>query len=110
MKDFIKYKDFVATVRFSAPDDVFHGKLEGVNDLIIFEGETVVGLKKSMKEAVEDYLEICSQLGKDPRKSYKGTFNVRINPYLHKKAALRSAEEGLSLNQLVEEAIGEYLN
>lgn len=110
MKDLIKYKNFVATVRFSAPDEVFHGKLEGVNDLITFEGETVVGLKKSMQEAVDDYLEICDELGKDPKKSYKGTFNVRINPNLHKKASLRSAEQGRSLNQLVEEAIGEYLN
>lgn len=110
MKDAIKYKDFVATVRFSTDDEVFHGKLEGVNDLVSFEGSTVQQLKKAMKEAVEDYLEICSDLNKDPKKSFKGTFNVRIKPHLHERASMKSIEEGVSLNQIVEKAIEGYLD
>jgi predicted HicB family RNase H-like nuclease len=43
------------------------------------------------------------------QKSYKGSFNIRIDPDLHKKAAMLSANLGLSLNQLVEEAIQKYL-
>lgn len=109
MRDTIKYKDFIATIRFNAEDEVFHGKLEGVNDLITFESETVAKLKLAMKEAVEDYLEICVSIGKDPRKSFKGTFNVRIKPQLHERASLKSVEEGVSLNQIVEKAIEGYL-
>lgn len=29
----LKYKHFIATVTFSADDDVFFGKIEGINDL-----------------------------------------------------------------------------
>jgi len=110
MKDIIKYKDFVASVHFSSEDDVFHGKIEGIDDSITFEGETVKALKKAFEEAVEDYLDICEQIDKDPHKSYKGSFNVRIEPELHKKAAFRSLELGLSLNQFVEKAISKLVS
>lgn len=109
MKDVLKYKDFIGTVHYSTDDDVFFGKLEGIDDLITFEGDNVDQLKKSFHEAVEDYIEICESLGKEPHKSYKGTFNVRIKPNLHKQAAYKSVELGLSLNQFVEQAINDKL-
>ncbi|SMD44462.1 Predicted nuclease of the RNAse H fold, HicB family [Aquiflexum balticum DSM 16537] len=109
MKDVLKYKDYIGKVHFSAEDEVFFGKLEGIDDLITFEGDNVEQLKSSFQEAVEDYLELCESLGKTPHKSYKGSFNVRINPKLHKQAAYKSVELGLSLNQFVEEAINDKL-
>ncbi len=109
MKDVLKYKDFIGTVHYSADDDVFFGKLEGIDDLVTFEGENVAQLKQGFQEAVDDYLEICSSLNKPPHKSFKGTFNVRIKPNLHKLAAYKSTELGLSLNQFVEQAISDKL-
>ena len=110
MKDILKYKDFIGSVHFSTNDEVFHGKLIGIDDLVTFEGSSVVELKNSFEEAVEDYLELCRNVNKSPNKSYKGTFNVRIKPVLHKQAARRSMELGVSLNQFVEHAISEKLN
>jgi len=46
--------------------------------------------------------------GEEPEKMYKGSFNVRITPDLHKQAAQRALIEGKSLNQYVEEAIEQY--
>ncbi len=109
MKNVLKYKDYIGTVHYSAEDEVFFGKLEGIDDLITFEGDNVDQLKRSFQEAVEDYLETCESLNKAPHKSYKGSFNVRINPNLHKQAAYKSVELGLSLNQFVEEAINDKL-
>jgi len=109
MKDVLKYKDFVASVHFNSEDEVFHGKIKGIDDSISFEGETVESLKKAFQEAVEDYLKICIQIDKDPHKSYKGSFNIRIKPELHKKAVFRSLELGLSLNQFVEKAISKLI-
>jgi len=109
MKDILKYKDFIGTVHYSTDDEVFFGKLDGIDDLVTFEGDNVDQLKKSFKEAVEDYLEICKSHGKEPHKSYKGSFNVRIKPNLHKLAAYKSVELGLSLNQFVEQAINDKI-
>lgn len=109
MKDILKYKEFIGSVHFSADDNVFFGKLAGIDDLVTFEGDSVEELKKSFKVAVDDYLELCESINKSPHKSYKGTFNIRIKPKLHKQAAYKSIEKGISLNQFVEQAINDKL-
>ena len=70
MNDILQYKDYVASIHFSSVDEVFYGKILGIDDLISFEGASVKELKKSFQEAVEDYLETCKELGKDPNKTY----------------------------------------
>jgi predicted HicB family RNase H-like nuclease len=57
MKDVMEYNDFTGSVRYSAVDDVFYGKLEGIEDLIVFEGDNVKELNSAFKRAVEDYQE-----------------------------------------------------
>ncbi len=110
MTDRLKYKDFIGSVHFSAEDEVFHGKIEGINDLVTFEGTTVSKLKSAFKEAVVDYVEICKETGKDVYKSFKGSFNIRVNPELHSKAYERALMEGKTLNQFVKEAIEQSIN
>lgn len=109
MTDKLLYKEFIGTVHYSAKDSVFFGKIEGINDLVTFEGENVHDLKKSFEEAVEDYLELCKEVNKEPLKSFKGSFNVRISPELHSKAFKFATLKGTSLNQLVSEAIEEKI-
>jgi predicted HicB family RNase H-like nuclease len=105
MNDILRYKDYLAAVQFSSDDEVFHGKILGINDLVNFEGTTVKELKKAFAEAVEDYLETCEMLKKDPDKTYKGSFNVRIPVELHRQAAITSAQKNMSLNDFVRYAI-----
>lgn len=105
MKDIMIYKDFIGSVHYSTDDEVFFGKIEGINDSIGFEGHSVEELKSSFREAVEDYNELCSINGKEPQKAYRGSFNIRISSELHKKAAQVALIKGISLNQYIEEAI-----
>jgi predicted HicB family RNase H-like nuclease len=58
MNDILQYKNYYAAVHFSADDEVFYGKILGINDLVSFDGSSVKELKKAFKDAVEDYLEI----------------------------------------------------
>ena len=105
MNDILKYKDYISTIHFSTEDEVFHGKVTGINDLVTFEGRSVSELKKAFKEAIEDYLETCKELNKQPDKTYKGSFNVRIPANLHRKAAIIASQKKLSLNEFMKIAI-----
>jgi predicted HicB family RNase H-like nuclease len=105
MKDLLQYKDFIGSVHFSAEDGVFFGKIEGINDLITFEGTTVEEINNAFREAVDDYIDICKETGKTLQKSYRGSFNVRIAPELHKKVVQKSLMLGISLNKLVQQAL-----
>ncbi len=105
MSDIIKYKEYYANVQFSAEDDVFFGKILGINDLVTFEAQSVKELRRSFKEAVEDYIETCKELDKVPEKTYKGSFNVRVTPDLHRDAAIVALQKNVSLNDFVKNAI-----
>jgi predicted HicB family RNase H-like nuclease len=105
MTDILQYKNYYASVHFSAEDEVFYGKILAINDLISFEGASVQELKAAFEEAAEDYLETCVAVGKVPEKTYKGTFNVRVPINLHKEAALFAAVQNITLNEFVKAAL-----
>jgi len=105
MNDILQYKGYYASLHLSSEDEVFYGKLIGIDDLVNFEGASIKELKKAFHEAVDDYLETCEQLGKEPNKTYKGSFNVRIPTDLHKEAALFASINNISLNDFIRAAI-----
>jgi predicted HicB family RNase H-like nuclease len=101
----LSYKDYIGTVSYSSEDEVFYGKLEHINDLITFESENAHDLKKAFEEAVDDYIAFCKEKGVEPEKPFKGSFNVRVKPYLHKQAYLKALKSGMTLNKFIETAI-----
>ncbi len=105
MKDVLRHRDFLGSVHYSAESDCFFGRLEGLDDLVTFEGRDVDALKRAFREAVEDYLSLCRAAGRTPHRPYKGGFNVRMPAELHRKAAQKSALLGISLNRLVRRAV-----
>jgi predicted HicB family RNase H-like nuclease len=105
----MEYKGYLGSVRFSGEDEVFHGKLQGIRDLVTYEGTDVASLKQNFTGAVDDYLETCRKRGKSPEQPFKGTFNVRVGRELHKRAAVYAAEHKKKLNSVVSEALEKYL-
>ena len=105
MVNSLNYQDYTATITYSAEDEVFFGKVIGLNDLILFEGTSVAELKQAFAEAIEDYLETCKNLGKSPDKAYRGSFNVRVPASLHKRAALVASQHQVTLNDFVKTAL-----
>lgn len=109
MDNILAHRGYYGIVKYSPDDEVFHGKIEAISDLVTFEGETAKEIKSAFAEAVESYLETCEQVGKTPDRPYTGTFNVRVNADLHRKAAVLSKLRNMSLNQLVGEALATYV-
>jgi predicted HicB family RNase H-like nuclease len=105
MNDILQYQQYYASVHFSTDDEIFYGRVLGINDLVSFEGTSVKDLKKSFRDAVEDYIDTCKTIGKEPEKTYKGTFNVRVPVDLHKEAAHFAAVHDITLNELVKVAL-----
>ncbi len=105
MNNTMEYKGYVGSVEFSEADGIFYGKVMGIRALISYEGTTARELIDDFHSAVEDYLELCKNEGKEPEKAYKGSFNVRISPELHKQAVIFAATHGISLNSVVESAL-----
>ena len=109
MKNTIEYKGYIGTIEFSEEDGVLFGKVMGIRSLISYEGTNVKELLDDFHEAVDDYLQICKEEGVAPEKPYKGSFNVRVSPELHRLAAIYATENQTTLNNFVEEAMKKAL-
>ena len=106
MSDLLSYKNFNGTVEYSSEENCLFGKVIGIKSLLSYEGESIQALENDFKNVVDAYLEDCRERGIEPEQPYKGTFNVRISPELHRNIAIYAFEHGKSLNAAVEEAIG----
>ena len=62
--DQLQYKDFIGSVNFSATDQIYYGKIEGISDLVTFEGNSVQTLTLDFHQVVEDYIKDCKDLGR----------------------------------------------
>lgn len=101
----LKYKGFIGTVGFSESDNVFCGKIEGIDGMVNFEGASVQELTTAFHEAVNDYLAYCAAEGIHPHKSYTGSLNVRISPKTHSQIAILAQEAGISINAFIKQAL-----
>jgi predicted HicB family RNase H-like nuclease len=103
--DVLTYRGFTGSVHFSAEDDVFFGKVEGINDLITFEGGSVSELKSAFRYVIDEHMKDCENENIPAEKSYKGSFNLRLTPDLHRRAVIMAKSQGSTLNAFVKDSI-----
>lgn len=101
----LKYKDYAGIVEYDPDGKIFTGEVIGLRDVVTFQGRTPEELERSFRESIDFYLEMCARDGISPQKPYSGRFNVRLSPEMHMRVAEKAAQEKVSLNQWIKEAI-----
>ena len=101
MSAMMGYKGYHAKVSYDAVDKIFVGEVFGVRDSLNFHGTSVDELESMFQQCIDNYLELCEKIGKEPDKEFKGSFNIRISPELHRKVALEAEKKEISLNQYI---------
>ena len=102
MTNLLHYKNYVGSVFFSEEDSVFHGKVIGITDSISFEGNSVKTLTEDFQNAVDEYLEFCLEVGKQPGIH---AYSINLSPSVYDEAKSYAAQIGLSINDFVEDII-----
>lgn len=97
----MEYKGYHADIKYSDEDKMFVGEVFGLNDTLGFHGTSVDELEAMFHQSVDNYLQMCKEFGKEPDKEYRGRFNVRIPPLLHRAAAYYARRRKVSLNEFV---------
>lgn len=69
MKNLLQYKGYSTKIEYSAEDQLFYGKIEDIKDLVNFESKDADQIEQEFHNAVDDYLELCKELGKEPDKA-----------------------------------------
>jgi len=76
-----------------------------IDDLVTFEVNSADELEENFHNAVDEYIQTCKELNREPQKVYKGVFNVRIDPALHKTIYQEALKAGMSLNAFIQQTL-----
>jgi predicted HicB family RNase H-like nuclease len=109
MGNLLSYKNYNGTVEYSKEDGCLFGKVVGIKSLLSYEGKSIQELEQDFQTVIDEYIADCEERGVQPEQPYKGSFNVRISPELHRTIAIYAMEHGKTLNAVVEEAIGKIV-
>ena len=105
MTTMLEYNGHFGSVEYNDEDEIFHGRLEFIRDLVTYEGADAKSLKGAFHDAVDDYLDLCAAEGRKPDIPLKGSFNVRPGRDLHRRAMVFAHRKGLNLNTVVSDAL-----
>ncbi|MFO7877824.1 MAG: type II toxin-antitoxin system HicB family antitoxin [Desulfovermiculus sp.] len=105
MQNVLEYKGYYGSVEFDSRDEQLHGQLIGVSDVISYEGQSVEELKSDFQAAVDDYLDTCREMGREPEKPFSGRLMVRMPRELHAAVSMKAKEHGKSLNAWIVEIL-----
>jgi len=101
------YKGFQGAVEYDA--GVLFIRLLHITDAVSTTCDAASEVEHAFRELVDDYVETCREIGAEPNRPFKGSFNVRIKPALHRDAAMTAAANEMTLNAWIEQAVREKL-
>lgn len=108
--DLLQYNGYEGTAELDMTRRVCRGRILLIDDLVTYQAAAPDLLQGEFEAAVDDYIQTCAQVGKEPQRAFKGQFNVRIPSLLHRALALRAAGDGVALNEVVVQALTAYLS
>ena len=82
----MSYKGQTARLEFDDRDNIFVGHILGIADVIGLHADTVQALRAAFEEAVDDYIETCAKIGKEPQKPASPSLSL-FSPFSPKPAA-----------------------
>ncbi|WP_417816605.1 type II toxin-antitoxin system HicB family antitoxin [Tritonibacter scottomollicae] len=107
MSNVMTYNGYTARIEYDDEDGILFGQIAGIRDGVSFHADSVDELRGAFREAVDDYIATCAEVGKDPQKPYSGKVMFRVDPEVHRKAAIAAEVSGKSLNQWAEEVLSQ---
>ena len=96
------YNGYSARIEYDARDNILVGHIDGISDIIGFHAESVAGIEDAFHAAVDDYLAMCADFGKEPQRPANGNMMLRVAPAVHSAAISAARTAGQSLNKWAE--------
>jgi len=101
----IEYKGYLGHVEYDPDDEILHGKVVNIDDMITFAADSPKEVKKAFEESVDEYMAYCKEQGGEPDKPYSGSFRLRMPRDVYQDVGYGAKVCDVSMNTfLVEEA------
>ena len=103
----MEYKGYIAEIEYDDSVDLLHGRVvnAGPYPIVTFEASDVEGLKREFRISIEEYLTICAEDGIEPQQPFSCRLNLSLDADLHARVAALAAQNGMSINSWIKEAL-----
>lgn len=101
------YKGYKAQIDFDGDAGIFVGEVINTRDGITFTGKSVEELRHAFQVAVDDYLDLSSDMGTNVEQPFSGRLSIRLNPTLHRAIAACAQRDGMSLSAWIADRLSE---
>jgi len=104
----MKYKGYTALIEFSDEDGCLVGKVIGINDVVVFDGNTVEEIRTVFHEMIDHYIWACAEAGREPNKP-ASEIMVPVSPELYAKVSRRAEYDGVPVQKAMETALQKFV-
>jgi predicted HicB family RNase H-like nuclease len=105
----LEYKGYKGQIDFDEDSNLIHGRIVNIYDVVNFQGKTAEDLKLAFEDSIDDYLDMCEEMGEDPNKPFSGKFLLRTDPEVHKSMFFAARKAGKSLNAFINSILKKHL-
>lgn len=99
------YKGYTGQVEVDVEAGILFGEVLEIYDVVTFQGKTVEEARQEFQNSVDDYLEFCAKLGRQPDKPFSGRLPYRTNSDTHRKIFIAAKKAGKSINAWMDEVL-----
>ena len=101
------YKGYAGQIEVDVEADILFGRVLDINDVVTFQGKTVAEARQEFHNSVDDYLEFCAELEREPDRPFSGNLPYRTTPENHRKIFIAAKKSGKSINAWMDEVLTE---
>ena len=70
----LSYQGYVGKARYDSEDDIYYGEVVNTKDKITFQTEKADKIREEFCSTVDDYIDFCKEIGKEPTFLEKGSY------------------------------------
>ena len=98
------YKGYTGKVEYDPNDNIYHGRILHIGDIVTFAGDTVQEAERAFRDSVDDYLQWAKEEGFEPQKPGK-MIAVNIESTLHRRASAVARRANVSVAEFVAQCL-----
>ena len=106
----MEYRGYNAFVTYDNDRGILHGEVTDIRDVITFQGRSADEMPDAFRAAVDDYLLMCRERGKEPDPPFTGRVTLMVDSQTHIAMVGSARSRGKSLNTWLLDAVGNELH
>ncbi|MGB3205770.1 MAG: type II toxin-antitoxin system HicB family antitoxin [Crinalium sp.] len=103
----LTYKGYTAYLEVDVEAGVIFGRVLDIKDVLTFQGNNVDEARQEFHDMINDYLDWCEELRKEPDKPFSGKLPFRTTPEHHRKIFLAAKKSGKSINAWMDKVLAD---